>query len=140
MTLDRDITVAICARLGTIPGWVWSPDTPPVIGDVAVFYGAIPEAPDRAVGVRVYGGSDSVELWAPTRRVQIVCRGSRGDRGGADDLAGQVYAALQRWSGDGISVAARTFFAPLGADTEGREERSDNYHLVIDNLEARDHD
>ena len=133
---DRDLTLWVCRLLGAIPGWVWSPDTAAPAGRVAVFYGAIPDRPDAAVGVRVYGGSDDPLVYSPTRRVQLRIRGPRGDPSGADALADLVFAALQGRQGEGVSFAQRQSFGPLGADTNGREERSENYIIALDNLEA----
>ena len=36
----------------------------------------------------------------------------------------------------GINHIHRTSFGPLGADVNGREERSENYSVVLDNPEA----
>lgn len=134
---DDVLTVRLCELLGGIEGWSWSPDEPAPAGAVAVFYGSIPDSPDRAVGVRVYGGSDDPLVYAPRRRVQVLVRGGRGAPAGADVLAGEAFAVLQNLSRRaGISHVQRTSFGPLGADGNGRQERSDNYSVTLDNLEV----
>ena len=134
---DTDLTIALCELLGQIPGWAWSPDSPPPAGQVAVFYGPITDTPDRAVGVRVYQATDDAdEHWA-ARFVQIRTRGGQNDRSGADSLAGAAFRVLQKISRvGGISGIRRVSMAPLGADSSGREERTDNYIITLDNQEA----
>ena len=130
---DADLTIALCELLGQIPGWAWSPDSPPPAGQVAVFYGPIADTPDRAVGVRVYGGSDP-RVYGPSRSVQLLFRGPRGRPDGADILADAAFAVLHKTlRHDGLLAGRRTHFGPLGADTNGREERADNYTILIDN-------
>lgn len=134
---DATLTTVLCEILGSLPGWAWhpGPDDPYTGDDVAVFYGALAEAPHRAVGIRTYGGTDPL-VYGPQRRVQIRSRGMPDDPDGADDLAGLVLAVLQGYTGRGISHIARQNFGPLGADANRREERSDNYIITLDNQEV----
>ena len=133
---DADLTIALCELLGQIPGWAWSPDNPPPAGQVAVFYGPIADTPDRAVGVRVYGGSDP-RVHAPTRSVQLLLRGRPGEPDGADALADAAFGVLHKTLRcRGILAGQRSYFGPLGADANGREERADNYEIHLDNMEA----
>ncbi|UFU03437.1 minor capsid protein [Ruania suaedae] len=130
---DAEVTLAICELLGGVPGWHWSTTTPPPAGEVGIFYGAIPDEPDRAIGARVYGGSDP-HVYSPRRRVQLLIRGARGDVDDADQIAGFAFLVLQgRSRTKGLSQIERTSFGPLGADANGREERSENYLVYVDN-------
>ncbi|WHP18836.1 minor capsid protein [Cellulomonas sp. ES6] len=134
---DAALTIALCEMLGEVPGWHWStaPGTP--AGMVGVFYGDIPDTPDRAIGVRVYGGTDDPLVYQPVRDVQLRIRGARDDLDDADRIAGFAFALLQgRSRVRGISWIQRGTFGPLGADTNGREERSENYRLFLDNPEV----
>jgi len=134
---DRDLTIAVCELLGELPGWSWSTTGTYPSGRVGVFYGAIPDAPDMAVGVRVYGGTDDPEVYAPTRNVQLLVRGGRNLPDSADQLAGLAFLLLQgRMRTGGINHIHRTSFGPLGADGNGREERADNFTITLDNLEV----
>ena len=134
---DAQLTIILCDLLGGVPGWTWS-TTPCPAGGVGVFYGAIPDSPDRAIGVRVYGGSDNSVVRAPRRRVQLRIRGRRGVVDDADQLAALAFTVLQGRSRlAGILHIERTTFGPLGADTNGREERSENYFIQLDNQEAQ---
>lgn len=134
---DRELTITICELLGSLPGWSWSTTGAYPPDRVAVFYGPIPDAPDRAVGVRVYGGTDDPEVYSPTRRVQLLVRGARNLPDSADGLAHLAFLMLHgRLRSGGINHIRRTSFGPLGADGNGRDERADNYLIQLDNLEV----
>ncbi len=133
---DAEVTVAVCELLARVPGWHWSTTTPTPDGQVGIFYGSIPDEPDRAIGVRVYGGIDP-HVYSPQRRVQLRIRGARHDVDDADRIAHFAFLVLQGLSRTkGLSQVERTSFGPLGADGNGREERSENYLVTIDNPEV----
>ena len=133
---DAELTVAVCELLGELPGWSWSTSGTYSPDRVGVFYGAIPDSPDRAVGVRVYGGDDPT-VYAPTRSVQLIVRGDRNRPDSADEMAGVAFVMLQgRLRHGRINYIRRTSFGPLGADGNGREERAENYLIQLDNLEV----
>lgn len=133
---DRDLTIALCELLAEELGWSWSLTEPYPAGAVGLFYGSIGDAPDRAVGVRVYGGSDP-RVRAPTRSVQLLLRGRPGEPDGADALADAAFGVLHKTlRRRGILAGQRSYFGPLGADVNGREERADNYEIHLDNMEA----
>ncbi|MDF2554130.1 MAG: Bacteriophage minor capsid protein [Microbacterium sp.] len=132
---DVALTRAICALLGRVPGWFYDPDVETLPADrVAIFEGAIQPEPDRAIGVRCYASTDGDLL---VRRVQLRLRGAPYDSTGADALAGVAFTVLHGLSrAGGISDIRRISSGPLGADTSNREERSDNYQVILDNPEA----
>lgn len=133
---DRDLTITLCELLAEELGWSWSLTEPYPAGAVGLFYGSIGDAPDRAVGVRVYGGSDP-RVYAPTRSVQLLLRGRPGEPDGADALADAAFGVLHKTLRcRGILAGQRSYFGPLGADANGREERADNYEIHLDNMEA----
>ena len=132
---DRDLTIALCELLAEELGWSWSLTEPYPAGAVGLFYGSIGDTPDRAVGVRVYGGSDP-RVRAPTRSVQLLLRGRPGEPDGADALADAAFGVLHKTLRcRGILAGQRSYFGPLGADANGREERADNYEIHLDNME-----
>jgi hypothetical protein len=141
---DATLTKLICFTLGEMPGWDWHDSDEDADGDelhvyapdaVVVFYGALGTEPDTAVGVRVYGTTDERDLsW---RRVQLRIRGARGRPDGADVLAAAAFAALHELSRvGGISTTSRQSMAPAGADDNRREERTENYLIILDNQES----
>lgn len=133
---DEAITFRLGEILGRLPTFAWRPNGPdPTAAEIGVFYGAVPDAPDRGVGIAVYSAADQPDLLA--RRVQFHVRGARRQPHGADRIAGVLFTVLnERNRGDGFASITRTSFARLGADTNGREERTENYLITLDNLEA----
>ena len=132
---DSTLTQTICALLGAIPGWKWGAGY--TASDVGIYYGAIKATPDRAVGVRVYAAEDDHVTGFAIRRVQVRFRGAKNAPDGADALAEAAFRVLHTLSRTGgISGIRRLSMAPLGADTNGREERSDNYLVTLENPEA----
>jgi len=141
---DVTLTKLICSRLGEVPGWDWYDSDLDEPGDephtyepdaVVIFYGALGAEPDKAVGVRVYGSTDERDLgW---RRVQLRLRGEAGRPDGADALAGPAFDALLELPRvGGISTTSRQSMAPAGADDNRREERTENYLIILDNQES----
>lgn len=129
---DSTLTKLLCALIGGIPTFDWPEHTPT---GIAVFYGRIDPSPDRAVGVRVYGSDD--ERYLNQRRVQLRIRGRKEDRADADTIASVIFAVLPGLSRvGGISGIRRESMTPLGADQNGREERTENYTITLDNLEV----
>src|SRR5690606_27530585 len=133
---DSDLTIRLCEIVGRIPSFAWRPYGPAYTeSEIGIHYGKIPDAPDRAVGIRVYNPIDDPDLLS--RRVQLHIRGGRRQPFGADRIAGVLFAVLhERPRGDGFASILRTSAAPLGADDNGREERTENYLITLDNLEA----
>lgn len=136
---DSTLTQRLCTILGGIDGWAWRPQGPAfTASEVGVNYGSLPDdGPDRVVGVRVYGTADDRERHERGRRVQLRFRGERHRPDGADVLADAAFAVLPMISRHaGISGIDRLSMSPLGADGNGREERTDNYIVTLDNEEA----
>lgn len=132
---DSQLKTRLCEILGTIDDFAWNPTTPYAGDDVAVFFGAIDDAPDRAVGVRLYGGSDDDDLKA--RKAQIWVRGARGVRGSADDIADAVFVRFDKLSREGgILGIRRESMSDQGADDSDRDLRAENYTITLDNEEA----
>lgn len=137
---DATLTKLVLEHLGRIPGWEWHPDGTPYPKDVVgLSYGAIGPEPARAVGATVYGGTDDNLDHLHWRRLQLRIRGAVRRRDGADvlaDLALLVLPSLSLIAGSGISGVSRQSFSSLGADGNGRQERTDNYIIILDNQEA----
>jgi hypothetical protein len=132
------ITWAVAQLLADAGVGVWRTGGLYLASEVGVFYGAIGAAPDRAVGVTVYAQTDDIVTGRKDRYVQVRYRGAKGAPNGADVLADAGFDALHgTYRTSGIARITRTSTAPLGADSNGRQERADNYQLILDNhLEA----
>lgn len=129
---DDALTITLCQWLAAAGIGVWSPAAPAPSDAAAIFYGPLGEHPDRAVGVTVYGTDDDVALGTGTRRVQVRYRGASDDVRGANLLADAGFEALHGVHyRDGIARARRISSAPLGPDADGRQERTDNFEIIL---------
>ncbi len=135
---DATLTRIVCALLADIPGWEWRPDGPSYReGETAIFYGAIDATPNRAIGARVYFTSDDPVRSLSSRRMQLRFRGSKDEVDDADNLAHLAFLRLQGLSRvEGISGIRRESMSPSTADDNGRQQRTDNYTITLDNPEA----
>lgn len=135
---DSTLTRLVCSLLADLPGWEWRPDGPNYQdNETAVFYGAIDATPDRAVGARVYSASDDPVKALSSRRVQLRFRGRPGYVDDADNMADLAFLRLQGLSRvGGISGIRRESMSPSTADDTDRQQRTDNYTLILDNQEA----
>lgn len=135
---DADLTTKLCEIIGALDGFAWltDPEGPAYPADaIGVFYGAIGDTPDAAVGVRVYNTIDDRHLHL--RRVQVRVRGGQHDSAGADRIAGLIFARFDSLSREGgISGIRRESIGRLGADQNGRDERTENYLIILDNQET----
>ena len=116
----------------------WQPAGPAyTAAEVGIFYGPVGATPNRAIGVTIYTQTDDVETGRADRYAQLRFRGNPGAPNGADILADEAFVALQGvYHTSGIARITRTSTAPLGADGNGRQERTDNYQLILDNDEV----
>jgi hypothetical protein len=135
---DRALTIWLCQQLGSLDGWQWWESAEPYpAGSVGVHYGRIADHPNRGVGVRVYGGTDSRVTDSKTRRVQLRFRGDPSNPDGADVLADQAFTHLESLLREGVvSEVDRQSFSSAGSDDNEREQRTDNYLIIFDNEEA----
>lgn len=137
--MDDDVlTRVICERLAGAGVGVWRPAGPAyTAAETGIFYGALGATPDRALAVAVYLPVDDVETGIALRYLQVRSRGPRNLPDGADVLAGAVFRALHgTYPRGGIARITRTSAARLGADGNSRQERTDNYLVILDNPEA----
>jgi hypothetical protein len=130
-----EVTYAVAQILADAGAGVWRPTGPAyTAAEVAIAYGPLPASPDRAIGVTVYTQTDDPMTGLADRYVQVRSRGSRGAPNGADIVADAAFAALHNtYRTRGLARVTRTSTAPLGADENGRQERTDNYRIVLDN-------
>ena len=117
--------------------WNDDPRIPYTRDDVALTLKKLPPQPDNAIAVEVYDQEDDIVLPGSTIYVQLMFRAAAGgQRGDVDNIADAAFDALHgrhRFNAGSVRVARayRISSAPLGADDNGREERSDNYALTV---------
>lgn len=132
---DGELTRVICERLAAAGVGVWRLAGPAYTAtETGIFYGSLGATPDRALAVAVYLPVDDIRTGLSLRYLQVRSRGPRGTPDGADTLAGAVFDALHgTYPRGGIARITRTSAARLGADGNSRQERTDNYLIVLDN-------
>lgn len=134
---DVQLATTICQRLAAADVGVWRESSPYLFGEVGIFYGPIDESVDSGIGVTPYEVVDPYPVGVFERRVQVRYRGARNERNGADRLASAGFAALQGLVRvAGFSLVRRLSMAQLGTDANSRQERADNYLIILDNPEA----
>lgn len=130
---DETLVTTVATILAGAGVGAWRPAGPAIgAAEVGLYAGDLPPHPDQGVGLAVYSGTDPVTS-VPLRFVQLRIRGTPGDPFSASRIAGAAFAALHdTYPRGGIARITRTSFAPLGTDTNGRPERTDNYLIVLD--------
>lgn len=136
---DETLTKRVLALLGILPGWLWDETADAYPKNVTgLYYGRIPDGdhvPDKAIAAKVYGAPADGDL--KIRRMQLRLRGARLQLNGADRLADLVFVVLDGLSRvGGINDIRRISMTSLGVDTNGRDERTENYQIRLDNPEA----
>lgn len=130
-----DVLKGLCvyldgAGIGTYrPVGAYEPD------ETALTLKRLPTSPDRAIAVNAYGSDDSITLPMSVISIQLRFRAA-GSRTDVDDLADAVFPLLHGrhhfLMGDILVARAyRLNFASIGADDNRREERVDNYELLL---------
>ena len=135
MTTTADLLEGVAVWLAAQGVGVYRPDSVHPAGETAVTLKRLPTAPDRAVAVNVYDTRD--DLTTPLREVMVQLRfRAPGPLTAVDEFADSVFPLLHmRHHFDAGTVrvqrAVRRSSAPMGADDNRREERADNYALIL---------
>lgn len=108
---------------------------PPGFTGPAVSLKRLPKLPDDAVAVAVYDMDDATVLPGTWVSVQLRFRAA-GARTRVDDLADLAFEQLHfrhHFDMGGVLVqrSRRINMASLGPDENGRDERADNYELLL---------
>lgn len=100
------------------------------LGAVQIAAKRLSATPDQGVGITVYATTDDPDVL--TRRVQFWSRGQPNDTFGPDRIAQLIYERLHwRHHDTLIARARRLSIAQLGLDGNGRDERTDNYEIIL---------
>ncbi|MEN1976994.1 minor capsid protein [Cellulomonas olei] len=126
----------VAQRLADSGLGVWSGDAPAEYGpnDTLITLLHLPEDPDAAIAVSLYDGDDELRLPNVGLLVQLLIR-VPGPADAVADVAEAAFGVLHgvhhdTWGELRVQSARRISFAQLGADSNGRHERSDNYRIV----------
>lgn len=112
------------------------PGDPYLPDETAIMLGDLTPAPDRQIGLTIYGSQDSITENYSRYRVQIYMRGVPNDSQDANHLARDTFNAIQsltsqQWGTAWLIQAFRNTFIPQGTDANLRAERADNYLLDV---------
>jgi hypothetical protein len=95
------------------------------------------DKPDRAITINVYDVERAaLPLMSAVALVQIKTRVAKGDPNEVDDLADAIVNLLHgvhhaSWGEVKVERCAYSFGGSLGADSSGRQERADNFRIVL---------
>jgi hypothetical protein len=102
-----------------------------------VFFKELPPFPDVAVALTAYSSVDEPKIAASTVRVQFWFRGAVDDSLSCDVMADAAFDYFQgledrTYGSVHVAQAFRVSSIQLGADSQRRHERSDNYEFDLD--------
>lgn len=107
-------------------------------GETGIIIGLVPQSPDRVICLIPYPLTDDPTLSNSVLGLQVRCRAAGRDVRDAFDLADAVFDQLHALGdvdlapGIRLHIAERRSGIPLGEDSNGRAEWSDNYELTLD--------
>ncbi len=130
----RDVLRGIAAHLDAAGVGKWSETEPVAADQTLIALKRLPQSPDRALAVSVYDLDLDVALPTTGVMVQILAR-APGASDDVDDLADDVIDVMHAvhhatWGALRVERCVHESSAPLGADDNGREERSDNFRII----------
>lgn len=137
MTKLSEVLTGLAAFLDSEGVGTWRGDgTPYSPGETAVTLKRLPTSPDAAIAIASYDVEDGTDQ--PVHRVLVQLRfRAGGSRTAVDDLADAAKTVLHmrhRYDLPGgvrVQRSRRLSVADLGTDDNRREERADNYELIL---------
>ena len=132
---ERALLTAISQRLVTVGLAAFNADGAYTAGQTGITWKVMPAAPDRVLALNVYDIDVPADPADPARvyYVQVRDRAPEQDPAAVDDLMHAAFLALEShrtvWSGVRINRCHRTLVAPMGADSNRRQERADSYEI-----------
>lgn len=125
MSFTRDLLVGLKGEL--LAAGVTAP----------IVFGDLPSTPDRVIGIGAYAAIDDPTTSHSTLRVQLMVRGVPNSSLDADDLADDIFQAIQAledrtYGSTHLVQCLRVSAVPMGIDTFKRSARSDNYEVDVD--------
>lgn len=135
--VETDLVQGIAQHLHDVGAGTYRPSGGYQADDTAIVFGEPPSDPDRVIAITVYASDDEGQVPLSHMRVQFMCRGVPNDVLDAGEVAGLVFTAMQglehlQCGTAHINLSERISRITLGADTNQRQLRSDNYVLDVD--------
>ena len=114
---------------------VWNPSGVYANNEIGIVIGAPSQSPPSLVALATYNDIDDPAASDSTVFLQVRVRAPDDDPRKADELSDGVFNSLQglRATVNGIRIVygKRSSSYPLGIDSNGRQERTDNYELMV---------
>ena len=135
MTTTTQIHTAIAQRLAEQGVGTYRPTGVYTAAETGITIKAVPQSPDRIIAITVYDVDEDPDPTNPWQAFIVQLRYRAGKYPtDVDDIADAAHTALtvhhQTWGTVRVDRCHRQSFIPIGADANGRQERTDNYRLV----------
>lgn len=137
MSFTTDLLSGIAQLLEDTGQGTWKPTGAYATDDpTPIIIKSVPASPDRVITLSEYSVSDDPTLSDSVKGLQVRFRAGRDPRT-VDDMADDAFDVLHGLQGVELSTGVlivqsyRQSSALLGADDNGRHERSDNYYLTV---------
>lgn len=136
MSFTADLLQGLAEIIAADTTAVWRPSGVYTPAETGIVIGTVPQSPDAVVVLTAYPVRDEPVGADSVVGVQIRTRTGGADPRSTIDLDDEIFTALHsRPAGDigGIRVTQiwRQSGTPMGADGNGRHERSSNYYLTV---------
>lgn len=135
MDFESDLLAGVAQLLDTDNVAVWNPTGAYADNEIGIVIGPPSQSPPSLVALATYNNSDDPAASDSTVFLQVRTRAPDDDPRKANALAGGVFNSLQglRATVNGIRIVygKRNSSYPLGIDGNGRQERTDNYELMV---------
>lgn len=135
MGFTTDFLAGVAQLLDTDGVAVWKPTGVYDDNEIGIVIGPPSQSPPSLVALAVYNSVDDPAQSDSTVMLQVRVRAPDDDPRKADDLSDGVFNSLQgvRTTVNGIRLVygKRSSSFPLGIDGNGRQERTDNYDLMV---------
>lgn len=135
MDFESDLLAGVAELLAADGVAEWDPTGTYTDNEIGIVIGPPSQSPASLVALATYNNSDDPGGADSTVFLQVRSRAPDDDPRKANALSGGVFNSLQglRATVNGIRIVygKRNSSAPLGVDGNGRQERTDNYELMV---------
>jgi len=135
MDFESDLLTGVAQLLNADGVAVWNPFGAYASSDIGIVIGVPSQDPPSLVALATYNNIDDPAGSDSTVFLQVRTRAPDDDPRKANAISGGVFNSLQglRATVNGIRIVygRRNSSYPLGIDGNGRQERTDNYELMV---------
>lgn len=135
MDFESDLLAGVAQLLDADNVAVWNPTGTYADSEIGIVIGPPSQSPPSLVALAAYNNSDDPSGSDSTVFLQVRSRAPDDDPRKASALSSGVFNSLQglRATVNGIRIVygKRNSSAQLGIDGNGRQERTDNYELMV---------